>query len=99
MKSIVIKNICILLILGGLIGIISVLTQKSENNYGYESLSFMIFYAFIIVALALINLFASIIYFSHQEQETGKSYLLAFLLILLIGFSTCFGGAELIKKI
>lgn len=99
MKSIVIKNICILLILGCLTGIISVITQKSENNYDHESLSFMIFYAFIIVVLALINLFASIIYFSQKKHEKGKSYLLAFLLIILIGFSTCFGGAELIKKI
>ncbi len=48
-------------------------------------------YVLVIITHYIINLFASITYFSRHNNKLGRAYLLSSGLVLLIGFSTCFG--------
>ena len=58
-------------------------------------LSFMILMAVLIGIQVVLNLIISIIFFVKKDKLRGKNFLLSALIVLVIGFSTCFGIASL----
>lgn len=55
----------------------------------------MILLAMLISVQVGINLFLSLIFFLKRDKVKGKNFLLSALLILIIGFSTCYGLASI----
>ncbi len=69
---------------------INITSTGSERSLGVA-----VSMAFCITAQVAINLMASLIKFSTHEPALGRSYLLSAGIVLLIGFSACFGTAGL----
>lgn len=84
-------NLIILLVYTALAGLIGL----GEHGQ-YKGLGTMIFMAFAVGVHTAILLLISLIRFIGKDRESGRAYLLSSLLILLIGFSACFGVATLI---
>jgi hypothetical protein len=47
---------------------------------------------YLIGGQALVNLVASLLAFFNERNEEGKTYLLSFFLVLIIGYPLCFGA-------
>lgn len=62
----------------------------ADSNGGDNS-AFLFTYAFVIAALAAINGIAGVIQFIMGHNDLGKACLISAGLVLLIGFSTCYG--------
>ena len=88
-KKIVGINLLVLLIYTAFIYLNSI----GQREAGLEIL---VLSAFTIGIHVSINLIISITFFIKGDNELGKSYLAACGLVLLIGFSTCFGGTALV---
>lgn len=58
-------------------------------------LSYMVMAMLLVGAHALIMFIVSLVYFSRKENEIGKAWLLSALIVIVVGFSACFGGASL----
>jgi len=63
---------------------------------GHNELGFAIGAMLVIGAQVLINLIAAEYNWYKGRKELGKSYLLSMFIILIVGFSACFGGASLL---
>jgi len=87
LKKIAGLNLLILLIYTLLVSVLS-----AGNQW---QMSFMIFMAMLIAVHVGINFIASLIFFVQRNRNMGRNYLLSALLVLVIGFSTCFGIASL----
>lgn len=61
----------------------------------YMSLGVLIFSMYIIAAQVAINLVIAIGYFIKNNNDMGKAFLLSTLIVLLVGFSSCWGNAVL----
>ena len=46
----------------------------------------------LIVLHVAVNFIASLIFFAKRDKVTGRNFLLSSLIVLLIGFSSCFGA-------
>ena len=60
-----------------------------------KSLGILIVSAIVISIHVLINLIICLIYYSTGKKELGKAFLLSSGIVLLIGFSSCWGNASL----
>jgi len=69
--------------------LVSVLSTGNQWQMG-----FMIFMAVLIAVHVGINFIVSLIFFVQRNRNMGRNYLLSALLVLAIGFSTCFGIAS-----
>ena len=78
-----------LLIMLGLALILALAFRKESGQYG--PMSFMVFYMVVIGGQVVINLLTSISLFATKKPGMGKSFLLTSLILLLVGFSSCFG--------
>jgi Na+/H+ antiporter NhaC len=90
LKKIAGINMIILLVLT----IISGLTVLGENGQ-YKGLGAMILMAIGIGLQAGILFLVSLIKFGTKKKEDGRAYLLSSLLVLVVGFSACFGLGSL----
>jgi hypothetical protein len=80
----------ILLVLLALIITIPMLTDElPEDGGGYNTLGYLIVYALVIAIQSIINLLVSLFFFISKNNEMGKAFLLSFILVLAIGFSSC----------
>ena len=86
LKKIAGLNLLIMLIYTLLVSVLS-----TGNQW---QMSFMIFMAVLIAVHVGINFIASLIFFVQRNRNMGRNYLLSALLVLAIGFSTCFGIAS-----
>jgi hypothetical protein len=84
-------NLIILLVYTAIAGIIG-LNESGQ----YKGLGTMIFMAFAVGVHTGILLLIALIRFIGKDNAAGRAYLLSSLLILLVGFSACFGVATLI---
>jgi hypothetical protein len=80
-------NLLILLVYTILVSVLS-----TGNQW---QMSFMIFMSVLIALHVGINFIVSLIFFVQRNKIMGRNYLLSALLILVIGFSTCFGIASI----
>ena len=69
---------------------VSVIATGNQRQMG-----FMIYMAMLIAVHVGINFIVSLIFFAQRNKIMGRNYLLSALLVLVIGFSTCFGVASL----
>lgn len=58
-------------------------------------LAFMILMAALISIQTGLNFIVSLIFFAKKDKVRGRNFLLSALIVLVIGFSTCFGVANL----
>ena len=58
-------------------------------------LGFMILMAALISIQVGLNFIVSLIFFAKKDKVRGRNFLLSALIVLVIGFSTCFGVASL----
>lgn len=58
----------------------------------YAAMGYGIFMMGLIGVHALVLLIMGIIFFVKKENNKGKIYLISLLVVLLVGFSACFGG-------
>jgi hypothetical protein len=66
------------------------------NEHGqYKGLGAMILMAFGVGLHTAILFAASLIQFVRKNNESGRAFLLSALLVLVVGFSACFGIASL----
>jgi hypothetical protein len=79
-----------LLIMVAYTALFSVLSTGKEWQ-----LSFMILMAALISIQAGLNFIVSLIFFVQKDKARGRNFLLSSLIVLVIGFSTCFGVASL----
>jgi hypothetical protein len=70
--------------------IFSILSTGKEWQLG-----FMILMAVLISIQAGLNFLVSLIFFAKKDKVRGRNFLLSALIVLVIGFSTCFGVASL----
>ncbi|HMV41976.1 MAG TPA: hypothetical protein PK079_23185 [Leptospiraceae bacterium] len=90
LKKIVILNLkiyglitlCELILVAGFIG-------QGDQKYG--GVFFMILSMFSIFLQVLTNIILSIYNYKKEDKEKAKAYLLSFIVILLVGFPSCFG--------
>ena len=75
--------------------IIYTILSKLLNSETHENLGLLITLAFFIAIHVVITLSISIFHFSQGNKNLGKSYLLSSAIVLLIGFSSCFGAASM----
>lgn len=68
----------------------SVLSTGNQWQMG-----FMILMAALISIQAGLNFIVSLIFFAKRDKVRGRNFLLSSLIVLVIGFSTCFGVASL----
>lgn len=69
--------------------IISVLFGISAD--AYRSLGFLVAYAIYIGIHIILNFIIAIVLFFKKNSETAKAFLFAAVVVLLIGFSSCWG--------
>ena len=80
----------IVLVVFALLFTIPFFTSKSdEEGGGYNSLGYVIGYALLIAIQSIINLLISLFFFVSKNNDMGKAFLLSFILVLVIGFSSC----------
>ena len=84
-------NLAVLLAYSAIIRLIN----GGGGTHGDEGLGILIMSAFTIAAHVLVNLVMVIVCFANQKKELGWSWLLSAGLVLLVGFSTCWGNASL----
>lgn len=60
-----------------------------------KSMGIMLVSAMVISVQVILNLILFFIYFFTGRKEIGKSFLLSSGIVLLIGFSSCWGSASL----
>ncbi len=89
LKKIVGINLIILLVFGLIITIPFLTTKPVEYNGGFNSIGYVISYTFLIGLQSIINLLISLFFFITKNNEMGKAFLLSFILVLVIGFSSC----------
>jgi hypothetical protein len=92
LKKVLLINLLILLAYTALSGISS-MGSRDHNGLG----------AMILMALAValhfgILFIISIVKFARKDKQGGQAYLLASFLILLIGFSACYGVGALLSR-
>lgn len=73
----------------------SIIVNVFSWHEGERELVVLIFLAILIALHAFGLLMLSIYYFVQKDQTKGKDYILSMGLVLLIGFSTCYGSATL----
>lgn len=80
----------------GLLGY-SILVHLAFHGIGGEeaALSSMMAMLFMVGGHTAVLLVIALVHFFSSRQPQGKSYLLASLLVLLIGFGLCWGGMAL----
>ena len=91
-KKIVTINLIILVLLMSLMFFPSLSTRGG----GHNELGFAIGAMFVIGVQVLVNLIAAGYNWFKNKKELGKAYLLSMFIVLIIGFSACFGGASLL---
>ena len=90
-KKIIGINLAILL---GYTIIIQLIAQINGNNQ-YQSLFVLIVTMYAMIAHIGIHFLIAIFYFFKDDGDTGKVFLLSSLIVLLVGFSTCWGSSFL----
>lgn len=75
----------------GILVIYSIIFQLVglEYNKGYDIISVLLFFAITIALHTLITFGISLAAFINHDKPRGQKYLLAAILILVIGFSLC----------
>jgi heme/copper-type cytochrome/quinol oxidase subunit 2 len=75
--------------------IYSVIARLSDTNGGnYKGMGFMMMMMLFVGLHVVINLIICLVHFSRRNKELGRAYLLSSILVLVIGFSTCWGIAS-----
>ncbi len=85
-KSLIIGNLIVLLIYTALL-------------FSQGGLTGMLGSAMLIAVQVSLNIIAAIYCFIKKDRQLGKSFLLSAGLVLLIGFSTCWGGVMIDGKL
>ncbi len=82
-------NLIVLVVFALLITLPFLTSNPEEEGYSHNSLEYVIGYAFLIAIQSVINLLISLYFFIIKNNEMGKAFLLSFILVLVIGFSSC----------
>ena len=90
-KDVLSINIRILFIYFAVITLISAL----YSMVGDDQIQLIIVYMLILIGHFLVNFVKTIMYLFKGQREKGLAYFLSLLLILLIGFPTCYGSLAL----
>ena len=69
--------------------LIAITTEKADQHY--NGLFFMILSMFSIGLQVAVNIILALVYYSKEDKERAKAFLLSFVVILLVGFPSCFG--------
>ena len=94
MRKVAMWNMIILLIYSIVIFSLIFLPDRSSDHM--IGLGFMIMMMFAVAIHATINLFIAIFLFARAtDNDLAKAFLASSGLVLLVGFSTCWGGAAL----
>ncbi len=91
-KKIITVNLFILVGLMSLFFFPSLSTKGGSHN----NLGFAIGAMIVIAVQAFVNLMAAGFYWYKNKKELGKSHLLSMFIVLIVGFSACFGGTSLL---
>jgi hypothetical protein len=94
LKKIVGINLVILLVYTILIQV----WEISGEGIDHAGLATLIFMMIAIGAQVAINLIISVIYFLKNNSDLGKAFLLSTIVVLLVGFSSCWGSAMLLGQ-
>jgi len=62
----------------------------------YAGMGYGIFMMILLGIQSLILLILSIVFFVKKNKERGKAFLISLFVVLLVGFSACFGGMSVI---
>lgn len=62
----------------------------------YAGMGYGIFMMILLGVQSLILLILSIVFFVKKNKERGKAFLISLFVVLLVGFSACFGGMSVI---
>ena len=91
-KNIITINLIIL------VGLMSLMffPSLSTRGGGHNELGFAIGAVLVIGVQVLVNLIAAGYHWFKNKKELGKSYLLSMFIVLIVGFSACFGGINLL---
>lgn len=65
----------------------------------YISLGVLLFTMYIVGAHVVVNLVVSLFYFFKNNKDMAKAFLLSTVIVLLVGFSSCWGNAMLSETI
>lgn len=69
---------------------------SSQDQSGYAGAGYGLIMMVLLAIHVLILLIVGIVFFVRKDREKGKAYLISFCVVLLVGFSACFGGMEAI---
>jgi len=67
----------------------------ASSSDGYASLAILIILMYVVGFHVTVVLIISIARFVKRDMDMGKAHLLAALVILIVGFSSCWGNAAL----
>lgn len=79
--------------------IIIQLMAQLQSDPSHKGLIILIITLYALIAHIGINVLISIIYFFKDGSDKGKAFMLSSLVILLVGFSSCWGNAFLSEMI
>ena len=68
----------------------------SQDNSGYAGAGYGLFMMTLLAIHVGILLIAGIVFFVRKDREKGKVFLISLCVVLLVGFSACLGGMEVI---
>jgi len=95
-QKIVGLNLLILLVYNVLVFSIAYLYLAQE---GYDLANYTFVMVLCILLQCVICIGLSISHFVRKNAQLGKTYLLSFLVVLIIGFSSCLGGMSALDKV
>ena len=75
--------------------VMGLIFADGSSSNGYESLAILLILMNVVGLHTAVTVVISIVYFVKHNKDLGKAHLLAALVILIIGFSFCWGNAAL----
>lgn len=90
-KKIIWINLAILLIYT----VIIQLAGEIQSDSGHKPLFILAYTMSTIIVHLGINIFITVFFFYKDDSDKGKALVLSSLLVILVGFSTCWGSAVL----
>lgn len=75
------------------------LVAQVQPDQHYQGILVLVLMMYTLIAQVGINLLLAIYFFFKDNSEQGKTFLLSSLIVLLVGFSCCWGSALLTGQI
>jgi cytochrome bd-type quinol oxidase subunit 2 len=90
-KKIIWINLAILFLYTAIIHAVG----KSQENMHEQQLYILIMGIYPLITHLAISIFLALVFFFKKDQEKGQAFVLSTLIILLVGFSACWGSTFL----